>query len=149
MENSVYSHNAHIFYFISFYFLYYLWSLVFFCCLIIPSIHNLLLFKNAIVLIFQSISIHFLFPGGHKQAPFIQLTHKKWIPTVFFPIRLWSFLSLLFPLKKCSLEHIFFHHSFPLHKWVFSHIKKIFFPLPFLQFPPRLYRDLVLCLAPD
>ena len=59
-----------------FIFLYYFWSLVFFCCLIISSLHNLLLFKNAIVLILQSISNHFLFPGGHKQAPFIQLTQK-------------------------------------------------------------------------
>lgn len=132
---------------ISFHFLYYLWSLVFFCCLIIPSIHNLLLFKNAIVLIFQSISIHFLFPGGHKQAPFIQLTHKKWIPTVYSPTRLWSFISLLFPLKKCSLEHIF-NILFPFTNDIFPYLK-FFFPLSFLQFPPRLYRDLVLCLAPD
>lgn len=132
---------------ISFHFLYYLWSLVFFCCLIIPSIHNLLLFKNAIVLIFQSISIHFLFPGGHKQAPFIQLTHKKWIPTVYSPTRLWSFISLLFPLKKCSLEHIF-NILFPFTNDIFPYLN-FFFPLPFLQFPPRLYRDLVLCLAPD
>ena len=76
----------------------------YFCCLIIPCPH-LLLLRNTTA-IFQFINIHFSFPGAQYQSSFIQLLHKKQIPTVLTPTRHWSFF-IPFSNKKRSLEYSF------------------------------------------
>ena len=118
--------------FVSSYFMYILLciflSLFYFYCLIIPSTPtppspviqecycNFPIHKSLLLLSWES-----------QASIFTQLLHKKQIPTVFSPTRLWSFISLLLSLVRRALQNAFsfdtlFHtpnESFPMFLFPF------------------------------